>query len=152
MPLQTLAAKYMINGFAIESHPEEALRRAHEKLQYEVGQALISELWNRRGPTMVQLNHKEMRPAHIDDWQSKTLYLEAMLHEVQSHRIEIPYYIAETSVVRVPHFQYFPKDWVCTKCGCIVDGLHSSRFCDRCAAPRTTRNDALLAMGLSQRS
>jgi hypothetical protein len=147
MSLQTLGAKYTIRGFEMEQRPQEALERAHKELQYELGKAIVAELWNRTGPTMVQLNHGEDRPIHQDDWGMKTLYLEALLHEVRSHRIETEYHIVADTVIHVPHFQYFPKDWVCVKCGCIVDGLHSPRMCDRCGGPRSTRKKAILAMG-----
>lgn len=148
MPLEIIAQKHMISGCEMETAPEWALARAHEKLQIGVGKALISYLWNRTAPVMVQLSHREERPLDSDYWNQKILSLKAAVHEVYVENMCTQVHIAQLNqVVHVPHFQYFPKDWVCVRCGCIVDGLHSPRICDRCGGPRPTRKKAILAMG-----
>lgn len=114
------------------------------ELQYTLGKALVAELWNSKTPVVVDLRPYESRaPSHYD-WDRKCLGVRARYNPVHVHSIDLDYHIAELNqVIHVPHFQYFPKDWVCKKCGCIVDGFNAPRLCDRCGAPRSPR-DAML--------
>jgi hypothetical protein len=145
--IETIAARYMIHGSELEYYGDEVLSRAHEQLQHEAGRELVAKLWNSEVPVLVQIKHEEHRPHDSYYWDGKELELRIDLNPVMVQRFYDPFYIPQMETIHVPHFQYFPKDWVCIKCGCIVDGLHSPRLCDRCGAPRDTRKKAILAMG-----
>ena len=120
----------------------------YESLQQEIGQKLVAYLWNQETPVVVEIKPEERRPNDPYYWDHKELIVQARVNPVHVHRMTLDYHMAELSqTIHVPHFRYFPKDWVCKKCGCIVDGLHAPRLCDRCGAPRDARVAMIEAMG-----
>jgi rubrerythrin len=119
----------------------------YENLQQEIGRELVAYLWNQKVPVVVELKPEERRPVDPHYWDTKELIVRARVNPVKIHSLNLDYHMAQLSqTIRVPHFEYFPKDWVCGKCGCIVDGYHAPRLCDRCGAPRSPRAAMVEAM------
>jgi hypothetical protein len=107
---------------------DEFLYREMLYAQHEIGTAILGELENLGGAATVAL-HKEWTVSPMTG--NLEFILRAALVPATVEHIE--------QRICVPYQVYFPADWVCDKCGSIVNGLDSPRICTQCSAPRKTR-------------
>jgi hypothetical protein len=95
----------------------EFLRSRIQDLQHELGRALVAALWNNPGhPYLIQLDAHEHFAIEQD---AKILSAEATVLETTLEKVPLEYHIPvfDAPLQRIPHFRYFPADWVCSKCG-----------------------------------
>ena len=126
---ETLAMKYTVMDELLERSrldPGSELYYAYRELQNRVGDALLGHIWNNGGCATVQLDAAS-QPRH--EMPATDLMLRATV---------VPVHDA-TAPIFVPHFEYFPADWVCVKCGCIINGYTNPRMCSQCGAPRNAQ-------------
>lgn len=143
--MDKLVGRAMLDGRLMSDR--DYLAYVHAQLQAEIGRELVAYLWNQTVPVVVELKAEERRPDDPYYWDTKELIAQARVNPVHIHHMNLDYHMTQLdNVIHVPHFQYFPKDWVCQKCGCIVNGLIAPRLCERCGAPRNARAAMVEAM------
>ena len=127
--MSRLAVSHMVTDHEAAVGGKESLQWALQSMQHELGTGLIAAL-TETGKAVVDIGATSYR----DHGRfAVRLGLEANITPVEK----------EVRVVRelvlVPHFEYFPMDWICSKCGCIIDGICYPRMCPHCGAPKPVR-------------
>lgn len=141
--VEMLAYRQVINSQWMDD--PQYLPSIIQTLQYKIGGQIVAHLWSQEGPFILELTAEENREPSPRYWDEKELVVRARMNPVRIERYDLEYVLPQP-VIHVPHFRYFPADWVCKKCGCIVNGLLAPRLCERCGAPRDARAAMIEAM------
>jgi rubrerythrin len=107
------------------SNPAELLQYETRCLQEGIGRQLVDVIWRAGGTATVDLNFFSQ-----DNHAQLTRELALRSRIIPAARLQ--------QVVRlaVPHFEYFPADWVCLYCGWLNDGLKHPRGCPHCGGTK----------------
>ena len=111
--------------------------RVAQTLQRELGTGLVSYIMENGGKAQVDLGLYYPPVVDDRDWLQNIL-ADAYVYPLD--RITPHFTVYEERVVQrkvVSHWEYYPADWVCEFCYCIVDGLKHPRHCSQCGGPRT---------------
>ena len=107
--------------------PVGPFRDATSTLAHRTGIKLVHAIAQAGGIATVRLQLDEWRDW---DFQAHVLRLNT---DVQPAEVFQP--IVEMKEP-VPHFVYYPADWLCVYCGALMDGLKQPRKCSQCGGPK----------------
>lgn len=144
--VESFVARQVISGLHLRDLPPEVrehwLEGVNRQMQMELGIGIVDQLWKNPGkPMIIKLDAWESSEQSF--YRDRHMNVRAQFQPIHMHRMGTPYYMPELiEEIHIPHFRYFPADWVCMKCGCINSGLKDPRMCPHCNAPR----DAKIAM------
>ena len=130
----------------------EVIAYTLQRMKNELGRVIVDKMYAEKG------NHFLLQMTPREEFRGfpnghfgyeKRLELEITSTPIRVHKEISEYNIVQSDLAPIPHFRYFPMDWVCGKCGCINDGLTNPRMCPHCAAPRNAKIAQAEAMAYS---
>jgi len=124
---QNSLIRQAMDGYGLQGAMDRRLYEDMRHMQYKIGATIVADIMNSGGRGIVNLDFTRQDERGMD---AIRFILRANVKATQ--RME-EYY---TQRIAVPHFVYFPADWVCVHCGQIVDGKANPRQCPGCASFR----------------